>query len=86
MKNKLLIVGAIVLSFVCGTSVAYKTMNNDTISINGNRVKIVDVMYTYKTEEGEVIEGDYSLVSQKGYEYNPIGGYNKEYENAKLRK
>ena len=35
MKNKLLIIGAIVLSFVCGMGVTYKTMNNDTISING---------------------------------------------------
>lgn len=86
MKKKLLIIGLVVLGFACGSGVTYKLMNNDTISINGKRVKVVDVMYTYNTEEGEVIEGDYSFVSDNGYEYNPLGTYHKEYQNAKLRK
>lgn len=86
MKKKLLIIGLVVLSFACGSGVTYKLMNNDTISINGKRVKVVDVMYTYNTEEGEVIEGDYSLSVRNGYEYSTSGDYHKEYQEAKLRK
>lgn len=85
-KKVLYIVAVGYICFTIGFEVAFKLMNNDSVSINGNRVKVVDIMYTYENEQGETIEGDYSLVSDNGYEYNPLGTYHKEYQNAKIRK
>lgn len=78
--------GIIGLGFILGVGATYQSFNNDNISINGRRVKVVDVMYTYTLESGEVVEGDYSLSVNSGYEYSVDGSYHKEYENAKVRK
>lgn len=72
--------------FLLGMCTTYYLFNDNTVSINGQRVTVVDFMYTYQTEEGDIIEGDYSIVSDKGYEYNPFTSYSKEYENAKINK
>lgn len=81
-----LVIGAICTSFGMGMITSISLLNNDTISINGRRVKVVDVMYTYETEEGEEVYGDYSLVSQNGYEYTEDGSYTKDYQDAVVRK
>lgn len=74
-----------ICNFVIGFGVSQKIKNDNLISIDGNKVKVVNVMYTYQ-KDGEVVEGDYSIVSQQGYEYSTSGSYHKEYENAKISK
>lgn len=77
----------VLVGLILGMEFAVGVMNsNDTISINGKRVKVVDVMYTYELDNGVVVEGDYSLSVNNGYEYAVDGSYSKEYQNAKLRK
>ena len=81
-----LIVGAVCLSFGLGGATSISLLNNNTISINGKRVEVVDVMYKYQNEEGKEVHGDYSIVSQNGYEYTEDGTYTKDYQDAVVRK
>lgn len=46
---------------------------------HGQRVKVVDVMYTYE-KDGKTIEGDYSFSVHNGYEYSTDYDYELEYQ------
>lgn len=89
MKKNLKFIGVfllVVFSFVLGNIIGNKDDMSTKIYINGQEVEVVDFMYTYKNEEGVVVEGDYSLVSDKGYEYSTDYTYDKEYTNATITK
>lgn len=85
-KDKLLFTMCVITAFVCGSVIESELSQPkfvDTVKINEQEVKIVDFMYTYE-KDGEVIEGDYSLVSDQGWEYSTSSRYENLYTNAKI--
>ena len=63
---------------LCGALGALYNKTQRYEEFHGQKVKVVDVMYTYE-KDGKIVEGDYSFVSHKGYEYIPGEKYDLEY-------
>ena len=75
-----------IASFICGLEAQKDRISNNMITINGQKVEVVDVVYRYINNEGQEVKGDYSFSVNNGYEYTEDGSYDYEYQNAEISK